>query len=131
VSVLVSVADPEPLKPLLHSQFGVEARVGIGQLPRTFAYSRPHWFVLTDLRHFKCDFVVRLPQTCQKPGFERARGFCDRDCDGLLHFLRQYRRWNRNPPLMRLERVSANKINRELGYIETQRNPLKVPKMES
>jgi hypothetical protein len=29
VSVLVSVADPEPLKPLLHSQFGLEARVGI------------------------------------------------------------------------------------------------------
>jgi len=31
VSVLVSVADPEPLKPLLHSQFGLEARVGIGR----------------------------------------------------------------------------------------------------
>jgi hypothetical protein len=29
VSVLVSVADALPLKPLLHSQFGLEARVGI------------------------------------------------------------------------------------------------------
>jgi len=32
VSVLVSVADALPLKPLLHSQFGLEARVGIGLL---------------------------------------------------------------------------------------------------
>jgi hypothetical protein len=29
VSVLVSVADALPLKPLLHPQFGLEARVGI------------------------------------------------------------------------------------------------------
>jgi len=34
VSVLVSVADALPPKPLLHSQFGVEARVGIGQSVR-------------------------------------------------------------------------------------------------
>jgi hypothetical protein len=32
VSVLVSVADPEPPKPLLHLQFGLEARVGIEQV---------------------------------------------------------------------------------------------------
>ena len=32
VSVLVSVADALPLKPLLHPQFGLEARVGIGHI---------------------------------------------------------------------------------------------------
>jgi hypothetical protein len=37
----------------------------------------PLLLVLTDLRHFKCEFLVRLPQICQKPGFERARGFCE------------------------------------------------------
>jgi len=29
---LVSVADALPLKPLLHSQLGLEARVGIGRI---------------------------------------------------------------------------------------------------
>jgi hypothetical protein len=33
VSVLVSVADALPLKPLLHPQFGLEARVGIELTP--------------------------------------------------------------------------------------------------
>ena len=32
VSVLVSVADSLPLKPMLHTQFGLEARVGIERL---------------------------------------------------------------------------------------------------
>jgi hypothetical protein len=32
VSVLVSVWTPEPPKPLLHTQLGLEARVGIGQI---------------------------------------------------------------------------------------------------
>jgi hypothetical protein len=36
VSVLVSVADALPLKPLLHSQFGLEARVGIGRFTSVF-----------------------------------------------------------------------------------------------
>ena len=36
VSVLVSVADSLPLKPLLHSQFGLEARVGIGPFTPRF-----------------------------------------------------------------------------------------------
>ena len=37
VSVLVSVADALPLKPLLHSQFGLEARVGIEPTDEAFA----------------------------------------------------------------------------------------------
>jgi hypothetical protein len=40
VSVLVSVADPEPLKPLLHSQFGLEARVGIGRVSPSTSHSK-------------------------------------------------------------------------------------------
>ncbi len=37
VSVLVSVADALPLKPLLHPQFGLEARVGIEPTNEAFA----------------------------------------------------------------------------------------------
>ena len=40
VSVLVSVADALPLKPLLHSQFGLEARVGIGRVPPSTSHSK-------------------------------------------------------------------------------------------
>jgi len=36
VSVLVSVWTPGPPKPLLHTQYGLEARVGIGRLMPCF-----------------------------------------------------------------------------------------------
>ena len=35
MSVLVSVLDTLPLKPLLHKQLGMEARVGIEQRPQS------------------------------------------------------------------------------------------------
>jgi len=40
VSVLVSVADALPLKPLLHPQFRLEARVGIGRVPPSTSHSK-------------------------------------------------------------------------------------------
>jgi hypothetical protein len=61
VSVLVSVADPEPLKPLLHSQFGLEARVGIERGS----------FTVPSLTHSVSRFIVAR-------FYRGSSSFCDR-----------------------------------------------------
>jgi len=55
MSVLVSVADSLALKPLLHSQFGLEARVGIELFALTSHYS-----VTAKLTRL-CSMLLALP----------------------------------------------------------------------
>ena len=48
VSVLVSVADSHALKPLLHLQFGLEARVGIERVPPSTSHSKSTAYGIAD-----------------------------------------------------------------------------------
>ena len=48
VSVLVSVWTPGPLKPLLHSQFGLEARVGIDRVSSSISHSKSIVYGIAD-----------------------------------------------------------------------------------
>jgi hypothetical protein len=60
MSVLMSVADTLPRKPILHTQLDLEARVGIGRLkpiceiklPYFKHYSSKHWHYLLLHRHY-------------------------------------------------------------------------------
>jgi hypothetical protein len=47
VSVLVSVWTPGPPKPLLHTQYGLEARVGIGRVSPSTSHSKSTIYIIT------------------------------------------------------------------------------------